>query len=337
MVDKTFLFVTREYWPGVVNCLGNMRAIIEKLNPNSRIDTILIGQHNVGFDIIKRLKQNPPNYLILGGWDEAMKMIVHNSHRKTKVILKWCSPITQIELGGEMPQFAEIWHLSKTDKIDSIGFGLESDVETLKKSNSKVVHLPIYLDTRELDKIETDSSLLREGLNCDIFCAANPRKNILAQIFALSNFRDKITAHVNFGHNVPNVYPIIASYILPENLVNHGWVGDRKKYLSIIKSMDFSMASTLSESFNYTAGEHMYYGIPVVCSEVAPFVRGADAIKDIVIRRPEDLSEIERAIRLLVEDEDARKEMGKASKEIFIKYNDNSKEILEENLGDITQ
>lgn len=334
MVDKTFLLVTRDFWPGVVNCLENMAVILKELHPNSRVEVSFIGKHGVGIDVLKRLKQEPPNYLIVGGWDNAIKMLINNAPRKTKVILKWCSPITQVELGEEMPQFAEVWQLSYTDKINHIALGLESDTSVLNQINEKVCLLPVYLDTKGLDKINANEKIRREGINCDIFCAANPRKNILAQLFSLSTFKD-LKVHVNFGHNSTQIYPAIASFAI-ENLINHGWLGDRNSYLSTIKAMDFAMAATLCESLNYTAAEHMYYGIPVICSKAAPFMKDAKAIDPISIERPENIKDIQKSISFLMESESNRKEMGEACREIFLTYNGKVRDILKENLEAIT-
>jgi glycosyltransferase involved in cell wall biosynthesis len=333
-MDKKILLVTRDYWPGVVNCLNNIESVLKETNQSSNIEKVFIGKGGVGIDLIKRIKQNPPDFVVYGGWDNAIKMLVHNTPRECKVMVKWCSPVTQVELGGEIPQFVDAWHLSMTDKIDYIGMGLESDVDCLSKLNNKVKLIPIYLDTKELENIKPKNEIRRDNINCDLFCAANPRKNILAQIFALSSFKDKVSLHVNYGNNVGQMYPVVAS-LSTENLVNHGWIGDREQYLSTIKAMDFAMAVTLSESFNYTAAEHMFFGIPVVCSEVAPFVRGVKEIEKIIIKRPEDLSEIRNAISLLVSDKSLREDIGAAGKIAFESYNSMAKNILRINLLEI--
>lgn len=333
-MDKSFLFVTKSYWPGVVCCFDNMAKLISDMFPNAKIEKKYIGKEGVGVDILKTIKKNPPDFIFIGGWDSQMKMIVLNASEQSKVILKWCSPVTQIELGGEIMQFGEIWHFSKTDKIHHVGFGLESDVNTLKLTNEKMVLLPVYMDTDYLKNIGLANGVRGTGVNCDLFCAVNPRKNILAQIFALSSFNDKITLHVNYGHNTNNIYPGITSTII-KNLVNHGWIGDKSSYLSIIKCMDFAMQVTLSESLNYTAAEHMMFEIPVVLSEAIPFARNAKEIEQIVIKRPEDLTEIGTAVEKLVNNESFRKEMGEASKFVFERYNLKSKEILTNNLLEI--
>ena len=117
--------------------------------------------------------------------------------------------------------------------------------------------------------------------------------------------------------------------------MNHGWIGDKGTYLSIIKSMDFAMQVTLSESFNYTAAEHMVLEVPVILSEVIPFAKDSKEIAPIVIKRPEDISEINKAVGLMVSSESFRKEMGEASKIVFEKYNEKSKNLLTDNLSEI--
>jgi len=336
MSDKSFLFITKSYWPGVVSCLDNMAIIIKEIYPSAKVGKAYMGPKESVFGVLKMMQQSPPDYLILGGWDNDIKLVVQNKAKKTTSILKWCSPITQIELGSEIPQFTDVWNISKTDKLDHIGFGLESDVEALNQTNDKFIHLPVYLDTNYLDGVNVNESVLREGINCDMFCAANPRKNILAQTFSLSAFNGKITTHINYGQNAATPYSVVCGQVL-ESLVNHQWIPDKPRYLSIIKGMDFALAVTLSESFNYTAAEHMYLGIPVICSEVIPFVKNEKNIEPIVIRRPEDLKEIQNAISILVNDEDARKELGIKSRNVFIKNNIKSKNILKNNLEVITR
>ncbi len=332
-MNKSFLFVTKDYWPGVVCCFNNMISVILEMFPDAHVDKFYLGKEGVGVDLLKKIKKNPPDFLFIGGWDNQMKMVVLNASQQTKVILKWCSPITQIELGGEMPQFAEIWHFSKTDKIHHVGFGLESDVKTLNCVNDKVVLLPVYMDTSYLDHVKA-IDINHDRVNCDIFCAVNPRKNILAQVLALSNFNDEINLHINYSNNAHNIYPMIIGNIIT-NLKNHGWIGDREKYLSLIKSMDFAMQVTLSESLNYTAAEHACFSIPVILSEAIPFAQNAKEIEKIIIKRPEDLEEIKKATELLVRNPEFRKEMGEASKLVFERYNKKSKEILQNNLLEI--
>lgn len=335
--SKNILFVTRSGWPGVVNDLKNIKLLIDSSFENVSCEFMEISNaQNVNLNVIRRVKTNPPDFMVIGGWDSVIKNIILNTSSKTTVLLKWCSPITQIELGGEMGLFAEVLQFSKTDKIDYVGFSLMSDVEVLQKNNNKIVHTPVFLDTSKLDNVQPNLSARRKGINCDIFCAPNPRKNILAQLFALASFKDEIVTHINYGMNTNGLYAAMAGNIL-NNLVNHGWSADRGAYLSLLKAMDFGLQVTLSEGLNYTAAEHMHMGVPIICSAALPFVRDVKELKDITIQRPEDLREIEAAIKKLTKDEGYRKEMGQICKNVFTKHNNIAKISLKDTLERIVK
>lgn len=325
---KKILLITKSGWPGVVNYFRNVKREIDNNYSNIDCEYLELNHHSSSHsNVIRRLKTEKIDSIMFGGWDATIKLLVLNSSPDSKKILKWCSPVTQTELGGELNYFSEAMTFMSNGKLNNIALGLETDVDCLEKLHGSFTHLPIFMETNELDSVVQDDSCRKEGLNCDMFCAPNLRKNILAQFFALSS-NPKVTLHINYGSNANVSYPAIAANVLGK-VVNHGWI-PRQKYLSTIKSMDFAMQVTLSESFNYAAAEHMYMGVPVICSEALPFARDTKEIKDIVIRRPEDLSEIRNSINKICEDDIFRKEMGEASKEVFIKYNNKSKKAFGE-------
>ncbi len=94
--------------------------------------------------------------------------------------------------------------------------------------------------------------------------------------------------------------------------------------MATIKSMDFAMQASFSESFNYTAAEHMYFKVPVIISRNSPLAQGMldNDMRFLVVDDFTNLSQISNILCELINNEDKRKFLGGKSHEYIKSYND---------------
>jgi len=327
------MFSTFEFWPGVLTCLNNLKSLVNEEFPDIQTSTYFPNTNRMSFQIIKDLRQNPPDILFLGGWDDNIRNILHNKSSKTKVALMWCSPMTQIDLSDESVRFQEVWRLSKEGKINWLVLPLASDFYTLSTSNANLKYMPIYMDSADLEKYKVQNvESPSDSYNADIFCAPCPRKNILNQICGLIPHKEKIHLHLNYGPSQQNSQYINFTKEIYGNFTNHGWM-DRSAYLKKIQEMSFGMQVSLSESFNYVAAEHMHYGVPMIISQMSPLAKYLKPL-DLVVDNPQDSSSIENLVKKIINHED-RQSLKHSVKDVIDKYNLDSKEIVLESISEM--
>lgn len=333
------LFVLYEGWPGVSTNLKSISAVIKQIQPNADISFLRLDGSKLGINVIRFVKTDPPDLLITGGWDSNIKTIIQNVIKtKIKVFLQWCSPVTQIELGGEITRFIEAINFMKLDLIDFFGIPLQSDYDLLSKLYPQMVFTPICINQTELSCVKEDKTTLKgDKINCDLFCAPCLRKNILSQMISLSEFKEQIFVHLNYQPVNPNLpYFNAAETFLDKIHRNHSWM-DRSRYLSVLKGMDFSCQVSLSESFNYTAAEHMFFSIPVLISKAFPIAKRYSELAPLVVEKSDDLSEISAKMKRLIEEESFRKEMGEISRSCLLDLNEKNYLTLKETLKNILE
>jgi len=320
-----FTFCTKSCWPGVKTALNGLRKVVKETYPEAENVMFDVPEGGMSSQVFRELKSYPPKILFVGCWDVSIRNIVQNVDKsKTKVFLLWCSPITQIELGGEIPQFVDVINFIKLGYIDYVSTLLENDANVLKHIKDNFCYTPVYMDFEELNehKIRRVSNI---ELECDLFCAPNHRKNILMQLLVLSQF-DKLKIRTNYSSPF---YQEISKRLLSRNsCLNHNWM-TRGEYLKTIQMVDFSTQVSLSEGFNLTAAEHMYYGVPVICSNAIPFVKNKKEISDLVVNDQTDAVEITECVRRMIDGgPEYRKEKGFAFKKIVEAENKKNKEII---------
>lgn len=321
-----FIFCTKECWPGVTSFLKSIEAVLKIVFPGCRTSFYFVPVNGFDSNLINQLKNHPPRALFIGGWDVGMRNIVTqaNKHR-TKTFLVWCSPITQTDLGMEIPLFIDVVNFLKLNLINYVSVVLESDYKVLKNIHEGFVYTPISADFSELDKNRRSNLPKEDGVNCDIFCAPNTRKNIFMQIMALSVFEE---IRVHFNYNKAEYIESAKRYLKKHKV--HPWM-HRHEYLELIQGMDFGMQVSLSEGYNLATAEHMYYGIPVICSEFFPYMKGNSKMDRISVKDPTNCTEIHDKIKWLTSlDSDAIHELGEDCKEAIVSFNDRNISIMSE-------
>jgi hypothetical protein len=325
-------------WPGVSTILRNIRDELSLFDKNIQVET-LDYDGNVNFNLLKKLKNDPPDYFFVGGFDKNVKLLIQNVNRdKTRTILVWCSPLTQMELGGEISRFMEVTECADNGLIDYLALLIESDYAFLSKIKKYFIYLPAFLNGKELEESILKNKDFNKGiLDCDIYCAPCARKNIFIQLYALSLLKDKVKTHVNYMPGpASNQYINVLDKIIGQDYYRNDLWMQRGMYLRKIQQMDFCSQVTLSESFNYTAAEHMYYSVPVLFSRCSPIAKefGQD-LKKLVIENYDDVGEIYSKMKELIKDNSFRIEMGRLSSEFINKFSSKNKDILMNNLNDI--
>jgi glycosyltransferase involved in cell wall biosynthesis len=154
----------------------------------------------------------------------------------------------------------------------------------------------------------------------------------MAQMLALSTY-EKVHLHLNYNQSpVSTPYLSLAQSLFHSSQTNCTWL-KRPNYLSMIASMDFAMQVTLSESFNYTAAEHMFFGVPVLLSKASPIGDGIPPeIKSLIVEKHDDVMEIKAKLNNLISSEAYRSDSGMACSEYIRNFNKKNLDILTESL-----
>jgi len=321
---KRVFFCTKEQWPGVKRSLDSIKTVFGLIDPN----IITIG-YNVpeGFDgsFVSLLKSNnPPDLLVLGGWDNSIRNIVMNTNRsKTKIFLLWCSPLSQTDLSREIPFFIDVVNFLQIKMIDFVSVLLETDYNLLKNICNRFVYCPVYSDFSDLEKNKQENYKGDGSISCDMFCADNSRKNVLNQIMALSPFDCGVNVNFQKAEYIESCKRYLKKPIF------HGWML-REKYFKVIQMIDFGMQVSFSEGFNLTAAEHFYYGKPVICSSFLPYFKGKKEVSEILVNDVSDCTEISKKVKSLIESKPLREDMGNLGRKLIIEKNNSNKEILVE-------
>lgn len=324
----SFIFATKTCWPGVENSLKFMMGVLQSQFPGHNVSFVEIPQSGFSGGIIHTLKMDPPDYLILGGWDRTIRDIVTNANRaRTKIYLEWCSPLSQTEMGGEIPLFMDVVNFMKMKLLQGVMILLETDYQVLKNLDEGFHYCPVCLDFNELEKNRIHVDKSDPNMKCDMFCAPNPRKNLFSQIFALRNF-ENLNVYVNY--NTREYVESVKRYLPHHEFCSWMTRGD---YLNKIQEMDFGSQVTFSESYNMTVAEHMYYGVPVVCSSFLSYIHGG--IDEIRVEDPNNCYEIYSKVKYLMDNPTAIPDIGERCKRSVINVNEKNRKEMIRFLGEI--
>ena len=318
---------TCPFWPGVKTYLKSIHELIKNEIPGANITDFDINPNGLSYSVLNKIRNEPPDYLFIGGWDQNIRTIIQNTNKKrTTVVSAWCSPLSQVDLGNEIVQFVDLINFIKNGYVDYVTCLLYNDYKVLNNLNNSFLYCPVYMDFKEMDSIIVEKEK-HDMLYCDLFCAPNSRKNVFAQIMILSYFKN-IKLFTNYG---VSKYSEAAKMFL-ENKYDYGWM-DRNVYLKSIQNMDFSMQCSFSEGFNYTAAEHMYYGIPTLISKTFPYkykVGDTKILEKFIVEDPSNSKEIHDKVSNIINDKNLRDLIGDFSKEsIIITNNENKESVLE--------
>ena len=110
------------------------------------------------------------------------------------------------------------------------------------------------------------------------------------------NFHVNISEHeqAQAGPTLRSLRAIFAN--TRHNLVEHPWY-DHSQFLDVVKNMDLGMQISFTETFNITAADFVFCGIPIIVSKEIKFVNEASRTD------PTNEEEIQKTIRTTLENE----------------------------------
>ena len=118
-------------------------------------------------------------------------------------------------------------------------------------------------------------------INIGCFGALRPLKNTTQQAMLATKFANDLNKKLKFHINVSEHEQNTAGPILKNlreifkqtnhTLVEHPWY-EHADFLQLVRSMDFGMQMSFSETFNITSADFVHCGIPVVVSNEIDFV-----------------------------------------------------------------
>ena len=206
-----------------------------------------------------------------------------------------------------------------------INISLSCNNEDLYKSmqllyGNSVSYTPnMYFPPYEQPEIDDRKKLkYKSTLDVGCFGALRVLKNHAQQAVSAIEFANKtgkiLNFHVNIseyeqreaGPTLRNLRAIFAN--TRHNLIEHPWY-THYEFLNVVKTMDIGMQISFTETFNITAADFVYSGIPIIVSNEIKFVNEAsrveptseEAIQKTIRTTLENYNRVVRINRLLLE------------------------------------
>ena len=210
---------------------------------------------------------------IFGAYHQAYAMPIRRL--KCKKFLLWTSPLLQMEFSEEPVIFNQVLNMKDRGIIDQIWFG---DVGMWKAYEDKGFFMPYPLNVKRLqpyyDPLPPED---REGIA--LFCPWTPRKNILTQLAAVKLVQQDRPEAVLYGNGM-NAYAPLAER-MGVSFVDCGWMKKDALYYQMIQKVRVGLQVFLSESFCFTAFDHMVLGTPVVASACVDWLPDSLKVKNL--------------------------------------------------------
>ena len=143
-------------------------------------------------------------------------------------------------------------------------------------------------------------------INIGCFGALRVLKNHTQQAVSAIQYANRTGKTLNFHVNIseheqaqagPTLRSLRAIFAnTRHNLVEHPWY-DHSQFLDVVKNMDLGMQISFTETFNITAADFVFCGIPIIVSKEIKFVNEASRTD------PTNEEEIQKTIRTTLENE----------------------------------
>lgn len=143
-------------------------------------------------------------------------------------------------------------------------------------------------------------------INIGCFGALRVLKNHTQQAVSAIQYANRTGKTLNFHVNIseheqaqagPTLRSLRAIFAnTRHNLVEHPWY-DHSQFLNVVKNMDLGMQISFTETFNITAADFVFCGIPIIVSKEIKFVNEASRTD------PTNEEEIQKTIRTTLENE----------------------------------
>jgi hypothetical protein len=143
-------------------------------------------------------------------------------------------------------------------------------------------------------------------INIGCFGALRVLKNHTQQAVSAIQYANRTGKTLNFHVNIseheqaqagPTLRSLRAIFAnTRHNLVEHPWY-DHSQFLNVVKDMDLGMQISFTETFNITAADFVFCGVPIIVSKEIKFVNEASRTD------PTNEEEIQKTIRTTLENE----------------------------------
>lgn len=162
---------------------------------------------------------------------------------------------------------------------------LKMDNELIQSMNIHTVYAPnIYVPRGDHEALIGDGCEEKDSdiLNIGCFGAIRPLKNQLIQAMAAISFAEELGKSLNFHINHTrvethgeNVHRNLIALFEGTNhkLITHDWML-HEDFLKLIKSMDFGLQVSFSETFNIVAADFAYSNVPIIGSPEIEWLSG---------------------------------------------------------------
>jgi hypothetical protein len=243
--------------------------LIDKLYYESKM--VEVNDNN---DIDKEVTLFKPDIVIIEAlWVVPEKFtILSKLHKNVKWIIRIHSEITFLATEGN----AMAW-LSKYVELQRSGINIHISTNSKRCSfdlektlRTEVYYLPNYY---KVDYNLINNKKENIYLNIGCFGAIRPMKNILKQAIVAIIYGDlvnkKVYFHINSGrvehgeNTLKNLRGLFKNQ--KHELVEHDWLS-HSDFNELIKTMDFGMQLSLSETFNIVTADFVNNNIPIVVS-----------------------------------------------------------------------
>lgn len=274
------------YSPGLITGLYNSASfLVDMLNDNLIESKLVVVTDNN--DIDREVTQYKPTHVIIEAlWVVPEKFeILQKLHPTAKWIIRLHSELPFIS--GEGMAMNWLGEYSNHHNV-IIACNSPKMMHEIKKfitrkctrqAANKVILLPNYYP----QNYKPAKSINKSSGYIDIGCfgAIRPMKNHLIQAFSAMSFAESIGKTLRFhinsnriemqGEPVYNNLNAMFIHNTNASLVDHGWIGDRDKFLELCESMDIGMQCSFSETFNIVGADFISQGVPFVSSQEIPW------------------------------------------------------------------
>jgi len=232
-------------------------------NPESfpGVSRVFRDMEHLGMKVLYVSEQNiykaitESDLVIFGAYHELYAYPIRRL-KATKFVL-WTSPLLQMELSNEIDIFDHVLNLKDRGIINQIWFG---DLGMWKAYESKGFFMPYPLDTKRVTNYKKQ---LERKPGVTLFCPWSLRKNILTQLAAMKIAQKDAPELLLYGNNM-GAYAKVAER-MGVSYVDCGWMKP-ETYFTKIQEVHAGLQVFLSESFAYTALDHILLDTPVLGS-----------------------------------------------------------------------
>ena len=252
---------------------------------------------------------------------------------------------TDRSFGGKIRKWMERFtFLLATNIIASSAF-TEKEILSLGIPRNKVVVIQPSFDRNDFEHVEPGGKRQKNALDLLFVGSCVRRKGVHVLLEALAlEPRQQIRAHlIGETGKDPAYYDEMLRFIreqaLEEHVVFHGRVSQNRLGQFYLEA-DIFVLPSLWEGFGIVLLEAMYFGLPVIASDVSAIPELVSHEQNGILVPADDPQALANAIRLLVENDELRERLGQEGQRMaasWPSWSDVSRQLLEVALSESTE